>query len=402
LPDFSIVIPVFNRVAPLGRAVESVLAQSYDNFEIIIVDDGSCADSAKEIQSLTLQFADERIRLLRHEYNKNGAAARNTGIKAAQGSFLCFLDSDDFWLPDKLERVKACIQDACVGESFLIHHQYCNSKNGALGLALPKNAKASDESVAHYSFVTNNVGGIQSSTICVPTQLAKVCLFNEAFIGHQDWDFALKCGAKTLDFRFIQSPLTVRGKDSKDSVADGLNWKYSLWFYSQMSQYFDSDSAFYYFNRVVLRKAKNSVQIFPLIFNRLFFRILCLRPGSTINAVYVFFKSIARQKKRIGAVALLCKKRGAKRIMIWGANDYAKLLILHLGEGIAITQIIDSKISFESNQLLGINIVPILTITKDELDNIDGLILATDKHQQSMKKELSDIYPALLDKVIEF
>jgi hypothetical protein len=108
------------------------------------------------------------------------------------------------------------------------------------------------------------------------------------------------------------------------------------------------------------------------------------------------------QKKRLAAVARQCKTRNAKQIMVWGANDFAKLLILHLGKSVAVTKILDSNTTLRNKQLLSINIVSILTITKDELDNIDAVILATDRHQQSMKKELSDVSPKLLDKVIEF
>ena len=123
--------------------------------------------------------------------------------------------------------------------------------------------------MAHYSFVTNNVGGIKSSTICVLLELAQRCLFDERFKGHQDWDFSMKVGALTQDFRFIDQPLTVRCKDLKDSVADSLSWIYSLWFYSQRASYFNEKSALYFFERVVLHKAIFSLVILPALINRL-------------------------------------------------------------------------------------------------------------------------------------
>ena len=401
MPDFSIVIPVFNRVIPLQRAVESVLAQSYDNFEIIIVDDGSGANISENIYRLTQQYSDSRITLLRHDNNKNGAAARNTGIKAAQSRFLCLLDSDDYWLPNKLQLVKDCIQDSTENDTFLIHHQYCNSKGDVVSEALPRTAKLSEESVAHYSFVTNNVGGIQSSTICVPTRLAKSSHFDERFSGHQDWDFALKIGALTDDFRFIDKVLTIRGKDSQDSVAESLDWKYSLWFYSIMSRFFDNKSAVYYFQRVVLRKASYSFKLFPLIFSRLFLQCILTRPDVTFKAFWSFISRALQHKKRLRLLERKLKLEGIRRIMIWGANDYARSLILHLNERIEVIKIIDSKATFNQNKLLGINIVPIRAITRNELDNVDALILATDRHQQSMKNELSKVAAILLDKVIE-
>ena len=401
-PFFSVVIPVFNREMPLAKALESVLIQSIQDFEVLIIDDGSIPLIATKISELVTSFKDDRIKLLRHDNNKNGAAARNTGIKAAKGLFLCFLDSDDFWLPNKLELVRTCIQNFKQNKAFLIHHQYQNLLGGSLSSPLPIVAKQSSESVAHYSFVTNNVGGIQSSTICVPTDLAKTVGFDETLQGHQDWDFALKVGTLTQDFRFIKESLTIRGKDSSDSVAEGLNWKYSLWFYTKKSEYFESESALYFFQRVVLRKAICSFVVMPVFFSKLFLRVLLAKPLMTVRVSFAFLTKVFQQKKRLRAIELYCKINGVKKIMIWGANDYAKLLILSFNKRVNIIKIIDSKTTLNNSQLLGINITPFRAITKNELDDIDALILATDKHQQSMKDELSAISSALLDKVIEF
>ncbi|GAC11318.1 glycosyltransferase family 2 protein [Paraglaciecola chathamensis] len=399
---FSIIIPVFNREKALRSALESVLSQTMQNYEVLIIDDGSTPAIAAQIQHLVDSFEDTRFKLLRHKINKNGAAARNTGIHAASGQYICFLDSDDYWLPNKLELVFNCIKTKISDEYFLIHHQYRNSSNGILAEALPKTPKRKTQSVAHYSFVINNVGGIQSSTICVPVKLARLCLFDERFSGHQDWDFAMKVGVLTRSFRFIDQSLTIRCKDSDDSVADCLGWKYSLWFYSQMHQYFGSESALYFFRRVVLRKATLSSGILPVFFNQLCLRLLLAKPYSTLKLLFTFISQVFRLKKRLRKIELFCKKNGVKDVMIWGANDYAKLLILHLNQRMSITKIIDSKTIFNDSLLLGVNILPIQAITRNELENVDALILATDKHQKSMKDELSVISSTLLDKVIEF
>jgi glycosyltransferase involved in cell wall biosynthesis len=99
-PAVSVIIPTYNRSHVLGRAVRSVLSQTYQDFELIVVDDGS-SDATVEVVS---GFADPRIRCLRHEKNRGAAAARNSGIKAARGEYIAFLDSDDEWLPEKLQK----------------------------------------------------------------------------------------------------------------------------------------------------------------------------------------------------------------------------------------------------------------------------------------------------------
>jgi len=95
----SVILPTYNRAHLVGRAIQSVLNQTYRDFELIVVDDGS----ADETEEVVKGFNDPRIRYIRHEINKGSAAARNTGIRAARGEYLAFQDSDDEWLPKKLD-----------------------------------------------------------------------------------------------------------------------------------------------------------------------------------------------------------------------------------------------------------------------------------------------------------
>lgn len=99
-PTVSAIIPTYNRAHLVGRAIKSALAQTWQDLELIIVDDGSNDNT----ESLVNSFDDPRIRYIRHNVNRGVAAARNTGIKAAKGEYLAFLDSDDEWMTDKLER----------------------------------------------------------------------------------------------------------------------------------------------------------------------------------------------------------------------------------------------------------------------------------------------------------
>jgi len=100
-PLVSVVIPVFNRSDTLRRAITSVYAQTFPNYELIIVDDGSGEPIADHIVDVLSQA---NTRLLRHDTNRGAAAARNTGARAAQGRYIAFLDSDDEWHSDKLAR----------------------------------------------------------------------------------------------------------------------------------------------------------------------------------------------------------------------------------------------------------------------------------------------------------
>jgi glycosyltransferase involved in cell wall biosynthesis len=97
-PLVSVVIPLYNKERYIGEALQSVLSQTVQEFEVVVVNDGSTDGGADIVR----QFADSRIRLIEQK-NAGAAAARNTGIMAAQGEWIAFLDADDRWLPHNLE-----------------------------------------------------------------------------------------------------------------------------------------------------------------------------------------------------------------------------------------------------------------------------------------------------------
>lgn len=97
-PIVSVVIPAYGRAEAVGLAARSALGQTLRQIEVVVVDDGS--QPVLDLRGID----DRRLKLVRHQRNKGAAAARNTGVAAARGRFIAFLDSDDRWLPDKLEK----------------------------------------------------------------------------------------------------------------------------------------------------------------------------------------------------------------------------------------------------------------------------------------------------------
>lgn len=100
MPTVSVVIPTYNRARLLHRSIESVLDQTYTDFELIVVDDGSTDHTHAVVQS----YDDSRISYIAHDENRGASAARNTGIDHAEGEYIAFLDSDDEWRPTKIEQ----------------------------------------------------------------------------------------------------------------------------------------------------------------------------------------------------------------------------------------------------------------------------------------------------------
>ena len=99
-PKVSVIVPTHNRADLLPRAIDSVLAQTYGSYEILIVDDCSSDDT----QDVIAGFSDPRIRSFRHDRNRGQSAAVNTGIAHARGGYVGFLDDDDEWLPNEAGR----------------------------------------------------------------------------------------------------------------------------------------------------------------------------------------------------------------------------------------------------------------------------------------------------------
>ncbi|MFX1573980.1 MAG: glycosyltransferase family 2 protein [Promethearchaeota archaeon] len=96
----SVIIPTYNRSSFIKETINSVINQTYQNFEILIIDDGS-TDNTKDI---VLSFNDQRIQYIYQEHSGFPAVVRNTGMKIAKGEYIAFLDSDDLWFPQKLEK----------------------------------------------------------------------------------------------------------------------------------------------------------------------------------------------------------------------------------------------------------------------------------------------------------
>jgi glycosyltransferase involved in cell wall biosynthesis len=99
-PTVSVILPTFNRADLIERSIRSVLAQTWQNFELIIVDDGS-KDNTEQILA---KFDDERIVFIKQSKNRGSAHARNEGLKISRGIYIAFQDSDDEWMPNKLEK----------------------------------------------------------------------------------------------------------------------------------------------------------------------------------------------------------------------------------------------------------------------------------------------------------
>lgn len=186
MPKVSVIIPTCNRPDLLPRAIKSVLNQTYQDFEIIIIDDGQ----EKSAESVVRQFNNPRIKYIKHETGKGGAAARNTGVKASSGEYFAFLDDDDEWLPEKLEK-QTKVFDSCDDSVVMV---FCglharNNKNGEL-----LNINLPNQSGVVWPFSkTLYRCYIWTSTIMLrKTVFIQGILFDETLKKNQEWDLQLR------------------------------------------------------------------------------------------------------------------------------------------------------------------------------------------------------------------
>ena len=181
-PFFTVVIPVYNRADALRDAIASVLSQSDQDFEIVVVDDGSKDEPRAVVDS----FSDARLRFLRQE-NRGGGAARNTGIDHARGEFIAFLDSDDTFLPHHLKTMRTLLAGTknTVGYARML----VDRGEGRLILKPPR-AIAPGEHMATYLLCDR--GFVPTITVVVPALWAQTVRYHESLHAAEDTDFAIR------------------------------------------------------------------------------------------------------------------------------------------------------------------------------------------------------------------
>jgi glycosyltransferase involved in cell wall biosynthesis len=200
-PVVSVVVPVYNRAASIGPCLTSVQRQTFTDWECLVVDDGS--DDGAELAAAVAALGDRRFRTLRRP-NGGGGAARNTGIDAAAGTFVAFLDSDDAFLPEKLA---VFLQHARADERVAWYSPVEVDRGAGVRWVRPDRAIRSDEPPAEYLFVANQL--IQTSTLLLPTELAREVRFDPELRKGQDLDLVVRLAAAGVRFAMVDRPLTV-------------------------------------------------------------------------------------------------------------------------------------------------------------------------------------------------
>jgi len=207
----SVIIPTYNRAATLERALSSVITQTYQNIEIIIIDDGSTDNTA----SLLSQGAiDSSPFIYLKQKHKGVSPARNKGISQAKGEFIAFLDSDDEWLPKKLERQIEFMQNN--PSELIVQSDELWIRNGKKVNPHKKHQKVGGK---FFSEALNLCLVTTSSVLCRKELFEKAGVFDEKLPACEDYDWYLRIMAQDIAIPLIPEKLLTRYGGHEDQLS---------------------------------------------------------------------------------------------------------------------------------------------------------------------------------------
>lgn len=208
----SVVIPTYKRGHIVERALRSVLRQTHQDFEVLVVDDGS----RDHTESVVTSFSKEepRIRYFCHETNRGAQAARNTGAKAAQGEWIAFLDSDDYFTLNSLEIRMLVARN----EGVKVVASKCSilKDDGSI-----TDCETSAVNGYVYRDMLTAPGILNSGLLIAKEALEKVGYLDEKIISYQDWDTVIRL-AKYYSFGFVAEPTFIYDCRGNDTISQNL------------------------------------------------------------------------------------------------------------------------------------------------------------------------------------
>ena len=198
MPKVSVIIPTHNRVSLLERAIQSILSQTFYDFELIIINDAS-TDSTQE---MIKEIDHPRIHLINHSKNRGASAARNAGITASKGKYIAFLDDDDEWLPEKLAK-QVQIFENLSDKTGLIYSgfHFISQRTGAI----LKTVSPQQKGDLYKTLLRRNL--ISTVTSLIKKDCFRIAgTFDQSLPSCQDWDLWIRI-SKHFHLDFVPDPL---------------------------------------------------------------------------------------------------------------------------------------------------------------------------------------------------
>jgi glycosyltransferase involved in cell wall biosynthesis len=199
---FSVIIPTYNSEKFIAKTINSVCNQTYKDFEIVVSDDGSTDNTVSVVEQTCLKYS-VNLNIIKG-CNSGPGAARNRAVSESNGVWMCFLDSDDQWLEEKLEIIKRAIDDdSNIG--VICHSQYWNDGYSS---RLVNYSKIFDRSLPPYISLLRRNSLATSATCIKKTVFTDVGCFDESLFNNQDYDLWLRTSIDH-QFSFVEEPLGI-------------------------------------------------------------------------------------------------------------------------------------------------------------------------------------------------
>ena len=219
MPQVSIILPVYNGERYINRTITSILQQTMPDFELIAIDDCSTDQSLQILQNWAQR--DNRIQIAANEQNMGVADTRNKGITMAKGTYICFVDSDDTWYSDKLERQLNFMKQSCYDFSCTAYAMVDDEGK------FMKNRFINKQQIVLEDLLKENY--ICCSTVMLKTELAKQYSMNSSY-AHEDyvyWLDLLQNGANgmVLDETLVQYRVAQSGRSANKGKAAQGRWQ---------------------------------------------------------------------------------------------------------------------------------------------------------------------------------
>lgn len=385
----SIIIPTYNRGNVIKRSIDSVLVQTYRDFELIIVDDASEDDTKRRVD----EYNNPRIRYIRN-INKLGAnGARNVGIQNAKGEYVAFQDSDDFWEVDKLEK-QINFLDAH-GEIDIVYSRYKYYWiNGEVTLIPDKNFTNRE--------LQEKIGDTlaRSNVIGTPTMVVRkrcfdeVGIFDEAIPRFQDWEIAIRL-VERYKFSIIDEVL-VRVYETEKSITKVKENELTA-----MLLIVNKHRKFFEENGTLIEQLE---KIFAIAFaeKRLEELFGAIDQGLFVQGLYAHENKKNIMKRNIAFIKEWMKKGSSevimnkffeqytdKRIAIYGMGELGRLLldILTDENKQKIEMVIERNLSIASEYRLR----RLEDLNKKELEKLECIIITSIAHEREIKRSLRKI-----------
>ncbi len=212
-PAISVVTPLYNKELSISRSLESVLAQTLTNFEVVVVDDGSTDSSAARVRA----FADPRVRLV-EQPNRGAAAARNRGLQEARAPYIAFLDADDAWMPEFLATILALVKRYPQAGAYATGY-YIKNQGQALRPARFEGVPVAPEGgviPCYFRVVARGANPVWSSAVCVPRRtFEQVGGFPDGVRLYEDLHLWARI-AISFPIAYCATPLSIYYRDAEN------------------------------------------------------------------------------------------------------------------------------------------------------------------------------------------